>query len=144
MSYETGTNGLGVGQRYGAREVGNVAGVTCAISGEGRAVFEFDGTDPAALAAESFSIPDGRALVTAVYFEKETGFTAGTIQVQVDGVDKLTAAISQVTAGMSTGGLPTGPFAMDAGEVLTLIEDVALVPLSTGSYAKVIVEFTRV
>jgi hypothetical protein len=144
MAYESGTNGLGVGQRYGEREVGNVQGVTCATSGEGRMVFEFDGTDSAALAAQSFSIPEGDAVITAVYVEVEAAFTAGTVDVEIDGVDAGATARSLTTEGMFSYALTATPTAIDETSVVTVAPDVAIVAAAAGSYAKVVVEFTRV
>ena len=144
MAYESGTNGLGVGQRYGEREVGNVQGVTCATSGEGRMVFEFDGTDAAALAAQSFSIPEGDAVITAVYVEVEAAFSAGTVDVEIDGVDAGATARSLTTEGMFSYALTATPTAIDETSVVTVAPDVAIVAAAAGSYAKVVVEFTRV
>ena len=144
MAYESGTNGLGVGQRYGEREVGNVQGVTCATSGEGRMVFEFDGTDATALAAQSFSIPEGDAVITAVYVEVEAAFTAGTVDVEIDGVDAGATARSLTTEGMFSYALTATPTAIDETSVVTVAPDVAIVAAAAGSYAKVVVEFTRV
>lgn len=144
MSYETGTNGLGVGQRYGEREVGNVQGVTCATSGEGRMVFEFDGTDAAALAAQAFSIPEGNAAITAVYVEVEAVFTSGSVDVEIDGVDAGATPKVLTSLGISSYALTATPTAITSASVVTVAPDAALVAAAAGSYAKVIVEFTRV
>ena len=144
MSYETGTNGLGVGQRYGSREVGNVQGVTLATSGEGRMVFEFDGTDAAALAAQSFSIPEGNAVITSVLVEVEAVFTSGSVDVEIGGVDAGGTAKVLTSAGISAYALTANPTAITAASVVTVAPDAALVAAAAGSYAKVIVEFTRV
>lgn len=144
MSYETGTNGLGVGQRYGEREVGNVQGVTCATSGEGRMVFEFDGTDATALAAQAFSIPEGNAAITAVYVEVEAVFTSGSVDVEIDGVDAGATPKVLTSLGISSYALTATPTAITSASVVTVAPDAALVAAAAGSYAKVIVEFTRV
>ena len=144
MSYESGTNGLGVGQRYGEREVGNVGGVTCASDGEGRIVFEFDGSSAAALAAQSFSIPEGNAAITAVYVEVEAVFTSGSVDVEIDGVDAGATAKVLTAAGISAYALTASPTPITAASVVTVAPDAALVAAAAGSYAKVIVEFTRV
>ena len=144
MSYESGTNGLGVGQRYGEREVGNVGGVTCASDGEGRIVFEFDGTSAAALAAQSFSIPEGNAAITAVYVEVESVFTSGSVDVEIDGVDGGVTPKLLNAAGISAYALTATPTAITSASVITVAPDVAVVAAAAGSYAKVIVEFTRV
>jgi hypothetical protein len=144
MSYESGTNGLGVGQRYGEREVGNVQGVTCATSGEGRMVFEFDGTDAAALAAQSFSIPEGFAAITSVLVEVEAVFTSGSVDVEIDGADAGGTAKVLTSLGMSAYALTANPTPLTAAQVVTVAPDAALVAAAAGSYAKVIVEFARV
>ena len=144
MSYESGTNGLGVGQRYGEREVGNVGGVTLASDGEGRIVFEFDGTSAAALAAQSFSIPEGNAAITAVYVEVESVFTSGSVDVEIDGVDGGVTPKLLNAAGISAYALTATPTAITSASVITVAPDVAVVAAAAGSYAKVIVEFTRV
>ena len=144
MSYESGTNGLGVGQRYGEREVGNVGGVTLASDGEGRIVFEFDGSSAAALAAQSFSIPEGNAAITAVYVEVESVFTSGSVDVEIDGVDGGVTPKLLNAAGISAYALSATPTAITSASVITVAPDVAVVAAAAGSYAKVIVEFTRV
>ena len=144
MSYESGTNGLGVGQRYGEREIGNVGGVTCASDGEGRMVFEFDGTDAAALAAQSFSIPEGNAAITAVYVEVESVFTSGSVDVEVDGTDIGSTPKLLNAAGISAYALSVAPTAITGASVVTVAPGAAIVAAGAGSYAKVIVEFTRV
>ena len=144
MSYESGTNGLGVGQRYGEREVGNVGGVTLASDGEGRIVFEFDGSSAAALAAQSFSIPEGNAAITAVYVEVESVFTSGSVDVEIDGVDGGVTPKLLNAAGISAYALTATPTAITSASVITVAPDVAVVAAAAGSYAKVIVEFTRV
>ena len=144
MSYESGTNGLGVGQRYGAREIGNVGGVTCASDGEGRIVFEFDGSSAAALAAQSFSIPEGNAAITAVYVEVESVFTSGSVDVEIGGVDAGSTPKLLNAAGISAYALTATPTAITSASVITVAPDAAIVAAAAGSYAKVIVEFTRV
>lgn len=144
MSYESNPSGLGVGQRYGEREIGNVGGVTSATSGEGRMVFEFDGTDAAALAAQSFSIPEGNAAITAVYVEVEAAFTSGSVDVEIDGVDAGALPTVLTSAGMTSYALTATPTAITSASVVTVAPDAALVAAAAGSYAKVIVEFTRV
>jgi hypothetical protein len=143
MSYESGTNGLNVGQRYGVREVGNVQGVTCATSGEGRMVFEFDGTSPTALAAQSFSIPEGYAVITAAYLETEVAFASGTVDIDVDGTPINTAPEVLNVLGVSD--MPLGTVeSISSANVVTVSNPTAAVAAAGGSYAKVIVEFTRV
>jgi len=144
MSYESGTNGLGVGQRYGEREVGNVAGVTIATSGEGRIVFELDGTGAAALAAQSFSIPEGYAVITAAYVEVEGAFASGSIDVEIDGVDAGASASVLTATGISAYALSADPTPISAASVVTAAPDAAIVAAAAGSYAKVIVEFSRI
>lgn len=132
------------GQRYGAREVGNVAGVTAATSGEGRIVFEFDATElgaTGALAAQTFSIPEGNALITKVYVEVEEAFAAGTVDVEIGGVDAGTVPTSLTTIGMFDYALTAEPTAITAASVITANTDG--VTGITG-YAKVVVEFTRI
>jgi hypothetical protein len=154
MSYETGTNGLGVGQRYGEREVGNVAGVTCGTSGEYRLVFEFDGTDATALAAQEFSIPANQyvpggtdipnyALITNAYLEVEGVFTSGTVDLDVDGSPINTAPALLNALGIID--VPLGAIEpIDSTNVVTVSNPTAAVAAAAGSYAKVIVELTRI
>jgi hypothetical protein len=144
MSYESGTNGIGVGQRYGEREVGNVGGVTIATSGEGRIVFEFDGTNAEALAAQSFSIPEAYGLLTAAYIEVEEVFTSGTIDLAINGAAAGSAPAVLTSAGMFVYALTTTPTQITENSVITVEPATALVAAAAGSYAKVVVEFTRV
>ena len=153
MSYESGTNGLGVGQRYGVRDLGNVAGVTCATSGEGRIVFEFDGTDSAALFAQQHQIPAKRyipggtdipsyALITNAYIEVDGVFTSGTVDIDVDGSPINTAP--EVLSALGFSDMPLGAIEpIDSTNVITVSNPTAAVAAAAGSYAKVIIEFTR-
>lgn len=143
MSYESGTNGIGVGQRYGVREVGNVAGVTSSYSGENRLVFEFDGSDAAALASQTFSIPEGNAMITAAYVAVDAAFTSGTVDVAVDGTGILTLPISLATAGIVDAVIGAVE-PITSASVVTVTNPIAAVAAGGGSYAKVIVEITRV
>jgi hypothetical protein len=139
-----------VGKYWGDRKEGNVVGVTCATSGEGRIVFEFDGTDAAALAAQSFSIPEAYAVITAVYVEVETAFTSGTVDVQVDPVGAGSPAdiggtpTDLDTLGMTSYAITSAPVALTDTSIVTVAFAAAAVPVASGSSAKVIVEFTRV
>jgi hypothetical protein len=143
MSYETGTNGLGVGQRYGEREVGNVQGVTSSTSGEARLVFEFDGTDATALAAQSFSLPEGYGMISSCYLEVSgAAFASGTVDLDIGGAPINTAPVLLTALGMVD--VPLGAIEpIDSTDVITVSNPTAAVAAAAGSYAKVIVEFTR-
>lgn len=132
------------GQRYGAREVGNVGGVTLATSGEGRIVFEFDANElgaTGALAAQIFKIPEGNAVITKAYVEVEEAFAAGTVDVEIDGTDIGTVPVSLTVAGMFDLALTTEPTAIDSTEEVTANTQSVT---GTAGYAKVVVEFTRI
>lgn len=134
-----------VGKYFGERVEGNVVGVTCATSGEGRAVFEFDAsglTDSALLARTSFSIPEAYGVITAVYVEVEEAFAAGTVDVEIDGTDAGGTARSLTTLGMFPYALTTTPTAITAASVVTVNVDTPVTG-AAGS-VKVVVEFTRV
>jgi hypothetical protein len=143
-----------VGKRYGPRFEGNVVGVTQAESGEGRIVFEFDGKDGSALFAQSFSIPPKRripggtdipsyALVTNAYIEVDGVFTSGTVDIDVDGSPINTAP--EVLSALGFSDMPLGAIEpIDSTNVITVSNPTAAVAAAAGSYAKVIVEFTRV
>ncbi len=143
MSYESGTNGLGVGQRYGERDLGNVCGVTTSTSGESRKVFEFDGTEPLALAAATFSIPEGNAVITKIYVEVAEAFASGTVDVDVDGTPVNTAPQDLNVEGMFEAA-QVAAVAIDETNVVSVSFPAAAVAVAAGSYAKVVVEFTRV
>jgi len=144
MSYETGTNGLGVGQRYGERELGNVVGVTSSASGESRMVFEFDGTDATALASQSFSIPEGYAMISTCYLEVSgAAFASGTVDLDVDGSPINTAPVVLTALGIVDVALGAVE-PITSANVITVSNPTAAVAAAAGSYAKVVVEFTRV
>ena len=133
-----------VGKYYGDRYVGGVAGVTCATSGEGRMVWEFDEVNQADAALKALRIPEGYAFVSAVTVEVEDPFTAGDVDVKVGGTTVLSADVPlDGVAGMFIGAMTATPInrTINAGEDVTIEYSGTLT--GTGN-AKVIVEFTRI
>jgi len=132
-----------VGKYSGERSVGNVAGVTCASSGRGSMVFEFNVEDYADMASKGLTIPDGYGIVTAVYLETEVAFAAGTVDVRNDGTDVLAAPAALTAVGMTNEPLIAVPadLVIAAGTEMKLL--ITGVTGAVGS-AKVIVEFSRV
>jgi hypothetical protein len=146
MGYETGTNGIGVGQRYGPREVGNVGGLTVNANGEFRYVVEFDANELAAggaIANQSFTIPESYAKITAVWVEIEEAFDAGDVSVDKDGTTVLSADVALTAVGMLEGSLSVtaADTVLDNTEVVTISTDLVT---GTAGRAKVVVEMTRI
>ena len=131
---------------FGERYIGGVGGVTLATSGEGRMVFEFGqaAIDDGSLVAKELTIPEGFGAITSVNVETEVPFTTGDIQVSVGGVSILTA-IEPVdgTAGISGAPITGAPVSFDQDDVVKILVAGAITGTAT-SYAKVIIEFTRV
>jgi hypothetical protein len=133
-----------VGKYWGERGVGNVAGATSSPSGEYRLVFEFDGTDATALAAKSLSIPEGYGMISTCYLEVSgNAFASGTVDLDIGGSPINTAPVTLTALGMvdvALGAIEP----IDSTDVITVSNPTAAVAHADGSYAKVIVELTRV
>ena len=132
-----------VGKYYGERYVGGVAGVTCATSGEGRMVWEFDHSDFADAETKELKIPEGFARITSVIVEITEAFGAGdTVEVENDGTTVTSAALSLATVGTDLGAMVAtdATVTVVAGDAVTIATTGIT---STTGRAKVIAEFTR-
>ena len=140
MAYESGSNGLGVGQTYGSNYGGNIVANTVTTSGEGRLVFEFDGTSP--VDHLSYTFPEGYAAISRVYVDVDYAFASGTVDVMF-GVLPIGPSPAALTAvGVIEYGLSTYPVPVVPDQAITiLLTSVSYLP--GGALAKVIVEYTR-
>lgn len=140
MAYESGSNGLGVGQTYGSNMGGNIAAHTVSTSGEGRLVFEFDGASD--MSHVRYTFPEGHAVISRAYVEVDHGFTSGTVDVAFGAFPIGPTPAPLTSAGIIEYGLATYPVPVVPGQDISLLLT-SVSYLQTGALAKVIVEYTR-
>lgn len=143
MSYEVDPAGLGVGKRYGPLALGGVGGVTKGDNGQFRWVAEVSAKELEANASVKFNIPDGKAIITAVYVEVEDAFTAAdVVDVFYDGVTILGAPVAADAETIASGTLAVSPTVIDVDKDITI--DVSGLTAGVDGYAKVVVVAERI
>jgi hypothetical protein len=142
MPYANNPAGLGVGKRYGALNLGGVAGVTYGANGELRWVVEISSTEKAANDYITMKLPDGYARITACWVEVETAFGTGdTVDVLYNGVTILAAPLA-----VSALGVVVGTLAVTAatGDVAFTIDDTLEDAGDLDGRAKIVVVLERI
>jgi len=97
-NYETNPAGLGIGQRYGRRDVGGVSGTFPFEGSQREAVFELKSGEPLTGLPMTVNLP-ANYLVEEVYLEVEEAFAASsTANISINGGVGLTTALVLSTA----------------------------------------------
>jgi len=141
MAYESGSNGLGVGQTYGGNYGGNILGHTVSSSGEGFIVFEIDGST--SVDHLIYTFPEEHTAITRVFVEVPYSFAAGTVDVMT-GVLPIGPTPAPLTGtGIIEYALSSYPVpVLPQQDIKLLLTGVSTFP--SGALAKIMVEYTRV
>lgn len=144
-NYEANPAGLGIGQRYGAREVGGTSGTFGFEGSQREAVYELEAGEPLTGVPMTVDLP-ANYVVETIYFEVEEAFAAtSTANLSINGGAGLTAAIALSTAGPLTSKAITGlgNLSGTAAVKMVLTGNAAAIASSTGR-ARVVVRFKAV
>lgn len=145
MPYEADPAGLGIGHRYGPRNLGGVAGVYRGDGAEREYIWELMAGEVDATPALTLVLP-ANYLVESVYYEVEEAFAAGsTANLSIDGGAGLTAAISLATAVPLTEAAVAGLANLSGDENVPIVLTVntAGIDSATGN-ARVMVRFKAI